>query len=65
MPVTTRQSKFTAAEKVAIKALVEMKGFEPLPLAQQRPRRACTIKQEPVPAPKSAMDRPRRSGVRY
>ena len=67
MPVTTRLSQLTVAEKDAIKALVELKktiAFAPAQ-QQQRPRRACTIKEEPVAAPRSPMDRPRRSNVHY
>ena len=67
MPVTTRLSKFTVSEKEAIKALVELKRACAATQTQteQRPRRACTMKEEPVPTPKSPMDRPRRSNVRY
>jgi hypothetical protein len=67
MPVTTRLSKFTVAEKEAIKALVDLKKAcaNAPAAAQQRPRRACTMKEEPVPAPRSPMDRPRRSNVHY
>lgn len=71
MPVSTRLSKFTVSEKEAIKALVELKKAcaatqtQPQPQPQQRPRRACTMKEEPVAMPKSPMDRPRRSNVRY
>jgi len=69
MPVSTRLSKFTVSEKEAIKALVELKkacaATQTQPQPQQRPRRACTMKEEPVAMPKSPMDRPRRSNVRY
>jgi len=68
MPATTRLSKLAVSEKEAIKALVELKkaiGFSQQAEAQQRPRRACTIKEEIMAAPKSPMDRPRRSNVQY
>ena len=65
MPVTTRLSKFTVAEKEAIKALVELKKACVSQQPEARPRRACTIKEEPVPAPRSPMDRPRRNNVHY
>ena len=69
MPSTrsSNLSKFTVAEKEAIQALVELKkACMPLQQGeQQRPRRACTIKEMPVAAPRSPMERPRRSNVQY